>query len=130
MQQLESLAYTSQRVSEERQVAYVVGDLENLSATHLGYGNGGSPLGSPGPHGIVRTKQMEDIGSSSFLTSLRVDNVAKMRPLDRGEGIPTGPNSIGYFSAELKPLGSLEHLNWEEMATLLAKYSKKHSGNK
>ena len=43
MQQLETLAYDSPRASEARQVVYVVGDLEELSASALyGYGTGGS----------------------------------------------------------------------------------------
>jgi len=46
MQQLENLAYETQRHSETRQQIYVVGDLENLSATTLDYGTGGGSSGS------------------------------------------------------------------------------------
>jgi len=40
MQQLEMLAYEGQRTSERRQVVYVVGNLEALSASVLYYGKG------------------------------------------------------------------------------------------
>jgi len=124
---LEQIAYQIPRSSEQRQAVYRVGDLESLSASALYYGSGGSPLGSLGSFGIVSTPSMKSVGSSEFLTSLRIDNIAKLSPLDRGDGIPTSPSSFGYFSATGKPLGTLEQLNYEEMTTLLKKYSKKYS---
>jgi len=39
---------------------YQIGDLENLSASALHYGEGGSPLGSLGAHGIVEKPMIED----------------------------------------------------------------------
>jgi len=48
---LEQIAYESPRVSEERQVVYVVSDLERLSAVSLGYGTGGSSGSSSGSGG-------------------------------------------------------------------------------
>ena len=56
---LEQIAYGSPRVQETKQIIYRVGDLEELSASALYYGTGGSPLGSLGSFGIVKTPLME-----------------------------------------------------------------------
>lgn len=119
---LEQIAYEVPRVFEQRQAVYQVGDLESLSASALYTGKIDCAK-----FGIVRTPSMKSVGTSNFLTSLRIDNLAKLDPIDRGQGIPTSPSSFGYFSAIGKPLVTLEQLNHEEMSTLLAKYSKKYS---
>ena len=59
MQQLESLTYEAKPIQIQRQVVYGVGDLESLSATALYYGSKGSPLGSLGSFGIVKTPLMK-----------------------------------------------------------------------
>lgn len=50
-QQLEGLAYESPRAQETKQTVYRVGDLENLSATALYYGDGSSSGSSSGRGG-------------------------------------------------------------------------------
>ncbi len=52
MQQLEILAYEAKFVRAQTQIFYQVGDLENLSATALYYGNSGSAFGGNGFSGI------------------------------------------------------------------------------
>ena len=51
---LEQIIYRPPRTSERKQVVYQVGDLENLSATALYYGNSGNAFGGNGFSGISK----------------------------------------------------------------------------
>ncbi|MBU1129139.1 MAG: hypothetical protein KJ949_00745 [Nanoarchaeota archaeon] len=58
-QRLENSLYNVRPVESEIRV-YQVGDLESLSSVALYYGTKGSPLGSLGSFGIVKTSLMKD----------------------------------------------------------------------
>jgi len=120
---LEQIAYEVPKSLERKQVVYQISDLESLSATGGFGGFGGIDGKDRKKYGIVKGPSIK-VGTSNLSTVLRVDNIAKLHPLDRGKGIPTTINSFNYFSATGKPLGILGQLNYEEMSTLLEKYSK------
>ena len=102
MQQLENLAYESPRVSEGKQEVYQTDDLERLSATHLGYGKGGSSLGSPGAFGIVRTPLMDEKSLSIVdLPSLSVQ-------IHIHEGAGGSANVKGYGSLKGEQISSYD----------------------
>ncbi|MBU1129137.1 MAG: hypothetical protein KJ949_00735 [Nanoarchaeota archaeon] len=57
---LEQRMYELVQESKENLRVYVVSDLESLSSVALYYGNKGSPLGSLGSFGIVKTSLMTE----------------------------------------------------------------------
>ena len=123
---LEQIAYESPRFEQGQQTYFAVGDLENLSASALYYGKGGSPLGSLGSFGIVKTPLMA--GTSSFSVSLPASNST-----DKGVKISTpqetvivnpykrieGKSGIDYFNLLDNSLaGRIENLNLSEIMYL------------
>ena len=98
MQQLESLTYEAKPIQIQRQVVYGVGDLESLSATTLYYGSKGSPLGSLGSFGIVKTPLMKSAG---------IDSISLARNTKYFQ-LSSTPNQIIGVTHHSKGLGKLK----------------------
>jgi len=97
MQQLETLAYESPRTSEARQVAYVVGDLESLSASALyGYGTGGSVGGLSSGGGSGRT-----ISRAKYIESIEIDTDGTRW----GYSTSLDPSTFGEMSLKIQGKG-------------------------
>ena len=103
MQQLELALYGSPR-TQERQVVYHIGDLESLSATALYYGTKGSPLGSPGAFGIVKTPLMKsDRGENLIIRDFPISGF--QLHLHEGEG---GTGHLKTYDGDKIPLSSYD----------------------
>jgi len=95
---LEQIDYESPRVSERKQVVYVVSDLERLSAVSLSYGTGGSSGSSSGSGGGFSMSGFNGKAPSGGrpLPSLS-DFVNEARTKAPSSGLPK-PSLIGTYS--------------------------------
>jgi len=94
-QRLENSLYRPIQESKENLRVYVVSDLESLSSVALYYGTKGSPLGSLGSFGIVKTSLMENNTP-----------VLKIRPLPAlGADLHIHQHGGFISGAKIKPYG-------------------------
>jgi len=147
---LEQQMYKISRVGKER--IYTIGDLENLSATALYYGEGGGSSGFSGgiggggfggigkkecnKYGIVITPLMESsegVGNSNYFTwladpqptpDLVIKTPSSWMMTNREGAVPTSFNSMRYFNSKGQELGGTENLNYEEFRILFKKHFK------
>jgi len=116
---LEQIAYEISRISERKQVVYVVSDLERLSAVSLSYGTGGGSSGSSSGgggslgHGIVMTSLMRDnLGKSPQSGDKTISREGYIESIEvhadgtrRGYATSLNPLDFGEMSLKIQEKG-------------------------